>query len=105
MAGAVFAGVGVSLSVVGAAVGDVGVSLSVVGATFGDVGVSLFVVGAAAFGEIWPDSRGPNVAIFKTKTCLRSSTSNLGERAPVQEDEFMVGSWPDHGHPFSAGFS
>ena len=57
-----------------------GMSLFVVSATFGDVGVSLFVAGAA-FGEIWVDSWGAKCCNFQYKTCLRSSTSNLGERA------------------------
>ena len=60
--------------------GEVGMSLFVAGAAFGDVAMSFFVAGTA-FGEIWVDSRSAKCCNFQYKTCLRSSTSNLGERA------------------------
>ena len=64
----------------GAAFGDLGVPLFVAGAVFGDLGVSLFVAGTV-FGEIWIDSRSAKCCNFQYKMRLRSTKSNLGERA------------------------
>ena len=65
------------------------------GAVFGDLGVSLFVAGAV-FGEIWVDSRSAKCCNFQYKMRLRRRkvTSANGR---VRDDEFMLGSWSDHG--------
>ena len=65
------------------------------GAVFGDLAVLLFVAGAV-FGEIWIDSRSVKCCNFQYKMRLRFAKSNLGERR-VRDDEFMLGSWSDHG--------
>ena len=95
VAGAAFGDLGVPLFVAGAVFGDLGASLFVAGAAFGDVGVSLFVAGTV-FGEIWVDSRSAKCCNFQYKMRLRFAKSNLGERR-VRDDEFMLGSWSDHG--------
>ena len=63
------------------------------GAVFGDLGMSLFVAGAI-FGEIWIGAR--NVVIFHTK-CVSEARKVTSANGWVPDDEFMLGSWSDHG--------
>ena len=65
------------------------------GTIFGDVGMSLFVAGAV-FGEISVNRRSANVVIFNTK-CFSEARKVTSANGRVRDDEFMVGSWPDHG--------
>ena len=66
------------------------------GAVFGDLGVSLFVAGAV-LGEIWVDSRSAKCCNFQYKMRLRSAKIVTSANGRVRDDEFMVGSWSDHG--------
>ena len=70
-------------------------SFCVAGAVFAEVGVSLFVAGAA-FGDILGDSRSAKCCIFQYKI-----VSEIGRvRSPkrrVRDDDFILGSWSDHG--------
>ena len=66
------------------------------GAVFGDLGVSLFVAGAV-FGEIWVDSRSAKCCNFQYKICVSEARKVTSANGRVRDDEFMVGSWSDHG--------
>ena len=65
------------------------------GAVFGEVGLSLFVAGAA-FGDILGDSRSAKCCIFQYKIVSKIGRVRSPKRR-VRDDDFMVGSWSDHG--------
>ena len=70
-------------------------SFCVAGAVFGEVGLSLFVAGAA-FGDILGDSRSAKCCIFQYKIVSKIGRVRSPKRR-VRDDDFMVGSWSDHG--------
>ena len=65
------------------------------GAVFGEVGLSLFVAGAA-FGDILGDRRSAKCCILQYKIVSKIGRVRSPKRR-VRDDDFIVGSWPDHG--------